>query len=158
MRTILIVFSLTLLLVVSAGGAAGAALVVFAPLHPGETLFIAQDAAEQALVAMTRDPAKQASSSLDLLQRRTTDLLSAQDGPFEMESMRILNREIDQAVALLVRVPSLAAPALRTRLAFELVKIQQALTGLKAAEAPQAPGFSAFKDKVDILSALASDP
>ncbi len=113
------IFRMVIALVVAVpliGGGAFAAIAVAAPFHPGDSLFAAQQLADQTRLTLTFDPAKRAAFELDLADRRLADLESSIGSPNELMALAYFDTALNQAVLGIAAVPPERAGDLRTRL------------------------------------------
>ena len=109
---------------------ASLALAQLAPLHPGDALFPIQFKAEQMLVGLTADPGDRAKTLMDLLERRTADLLAANASP---ETLVEFDQALAHALQSLSAAPEHNAADLRSRAMTVLARAHAALDQLDGA-------------------------
>ncbi|MBI4316110.1 MAG: hypothetical protein HY679_09245, partial [Chloroflexi bacterium] len=97
-------------------GGAFATIAVAAPFHPGDSLFAAQQLADQFRLTLTFDPVQRAAFELDLADRRLADLETSIGSPNELMALAYFDTALNQAVLGIAAVPPERAGDLRTRL------------------------------------------
>ncbi len=156
MRTRLIILLFLLMFIASGLTAVGAGLAVLAPLHPGEPGFALQDAAEQSMADLILDADKQAEYHLELLERRSSDVLNAPTVRL-VESLACLDRELERTLVSLAGVSDQNAPYLRKRLTSDLRLMADILNRLQAAPGMRGAALEALQSRAGLLLSLLQD-
>ncbi|MBI5830528.1 MAG: cytochrome c3 family protein, partial [Chloroflexi bacterium] len=112
------------------GGGAFASIAVAAPFHPGDSLFAAQQLADQARIALTFDPAQRAAFELDIADRRLADLEASVGSQAELTALAYFDAALAQAVGTIAVVPPERVGDLRTRLGVLTVNALDTLSRL----------------------------
>ncbi|MBI3176991.1 MAG: hypothetical protein HYZ35_03280, partial [Chloroflexi bacterium] len=112
------------------GGGAFASIAVAAPFHPGDSLFAAQQLADQARIALTFDPAQRAAFELDIADRRLADLEASVGSQAELTALAYFDAALTQAVGTIAVVPPERVGDLRTRLGVLTVNALDTLSRL----------------------------
>ena len=158
LRFSILVVSLAVLLFIMLGLSADLAMAKLAPFHPGQALFPFQEVAEQSLFMMTQDPLARANYTLDLLQRRVSDLSLVQGTSEEDNALSLLSHELGQSIPAVAGTSAQGSSDLRNRLVVTLQSIQQVLDKLKIAPVQAAAQFNQLYNRLITLLAIVSNP
>ena len=107
---------IALTFVLLAGGGLFYALASAGPISTGSGLFALQGLAEQSWLGLQPQPTARASYALDLLDRRTRDLVAAIGQPNEMDNLVMVNQTLNQAVLELSNLSPQEREAASTRI------------------------------------------
>ncbi len=152
-RFLLLAFLIILALVLLLAGV-GYGLARGQPFHPGQAPYSLQHLAEFSLIHLLPSPIQRASYALDLLTRRTTDLVSLVGTTREAAGLLAVHEALDQAIQAVYQSPSTGLTDLKTRLANQLPGIIQALAALKTAPNDQPDLFKAIQARVIALEKM----
>ena len=143
-----LIFILTLVLL--AGGGLFYALASAGPISTGSGLFALQGLAEQSWLQMQPKPTSRASYAMDLLDRRTRDLVNAVGQANEMDILVMVDQTLNQAVLELSNLSLDERTAASSRILSQIERLMQ-ITGSLTATQQLDPHAVAFTTKLTTL-------
>ena len=136
-----------------AGGVLFYALASTGPISTGSGLFALQGVAEQSWLELQPRPTSRASYALDLLDRRTRDLVNVIGQPNEMDILVMVDQTLNQAVLELSNLSLEERAAVSSRIMSQVERLMQ-ITGSLTVTQLQDPQAVAFITKLTDLRGL----
>jgi hypothetical protein len=158
MRYRIFVVFLVLFMILMLGLSADLALAETAPFSPAQPLYGLQLWAEQSLLKLNPDPVSRAAFTLDLVQRRISDLRDAAGSAGEIEALGRIDQVLNDTAMELAPLAPQDTAQLRQRTVTLLNDLQSVMASLSVAPKQAAKIFGEVQLKTTSFLITLSDP